>query len=247
MRLLIIRHGDPDYSIDNLTEKGKREVELLSQKLIHENITKIYSSPLGRAKATAAPTAEKLGMDVEILDWLTEYPAGVDLEQAYIDYGIDPKHKNGCPWNTLPQYWTLQDEYFDRHKWQSHPVIQNSKISEVYERVGNGFNELMKRHGYIRNGQIYDIVDGTDETQTIALFCHLGLGLALVSNITTGALPFIWQSFFLPTTSVTTVLTEKYPPYPKQAVMRILGVGDCGHLIAGNEPISTSGLHSNIE
>ena len=28
MRLLIIRHGDPDYVRDSLTEKGRREAEL---------------------------------------------------------------------------------------------------------------------------------------------------------------------------------------------------------------------------
>ena len=28
MKLIIIRHGDPDYSIDSLTEKGWREAEL---------------------------------------------------------------------------------------------------------------------------------------------------------------------------------------------------------------------------
>ena len=32
MKLLIVRHGDPDYSIDSLTEKGWREAELLSKK-----------------------------------------------------------------------------------------------------------------------------------------------------------------------------------------------------------------------
>ena len=25
MKLIIVRHGDPDYSIDGLTEKGKKE------------------------------------------------------------------------------------------------------------------------------------------------------------------------------------------------------------------------------
>ena len=34
MRIMIIRHGDPDYSIDSLTEKGLREAELLSHRLI---------------------------------------------------------------------------------------------------------------------------------------------------------------------------------------------------------------------
>ena len=35
MRLLMIRHGDPDYEHDCLTEKGKREAKLLSQRLVN--------------------------------------------------------------------------------------------------------------------------------------------------------------------------------------------------------------------
>ncbi len=65
MKLLIIRHGDPDYEHDSVTEKGKREVELLGQRLAKENITKIYCSPLGRARATAAPTCRLTGMEPE--------------------------------------------------------------------------------------------------------------------------------------------------------------------------------------
>ena len=38
MRLLIIRHGDPDYARDNLTEKGKREAKLLSEMLAKDKI-----------------------------------------------------------------------------------------------------------------------------------------------------------------------------------------------------------------
>ena len=33
MKLLIIRHGDPDYSIDSLTPTGWVEAELLSHRL----------------------------------------------------------------------------------------------------------------------------------------------------------------------------------------------------------------------
>ena len=38
MRILLIRHGEPDYSTDSLTEKGRREAELLAQRLSRENI-----------------------------------------------------------------------------------------------------------------------------------------------------------------------------------------------------------------
>ena len=54
MRLLIIRHGDPDYARDNLTEKGKREAKLLSEMLAKDKIDYLYCSPLGRAKARCA-------------------------------------------------------------------------------------------------------------------------------------------------------------------------------------------------
>ena len=38
MRILIIRHGDPDYAHDTLTEKGHRETKLLAEKLAKEKI-----------------------------------------------------------------------------------------------------------------------------------------------------------------------------------------------------------------
>ena len=38
MRILIIRHGDPDYERDTLTEKGHREAQLLANRLGKEKI-----------------------------------------------------------------------------------------------------------------------------------------------------------------------------------------------------------------
>lgn len=33
MKLIIIRHGDPDYEHDTLTQKGVREAKLLSERI----------------------------------------------------------------------------------------------------------------------------------------------------------------------------------------------------------------------
>ncbi len=52
MKLLIIRHGDPDYTIDSLTEKGYREAKMLSERIAPMDIAEYYVSPLGRAKIT---------------------------------------------------------------------------------------------------------------------------------------------------------------------------------------------------
>lgn len=60
MKLLIIRHADPDYEKDTLTEKGWREAELLSNRLITLDIKEFYVSPLGRARDTANVTLKKM-------------------------------------------------------------------------------------------------------------------------------------------------------------------------------------------
>ena len=61
MKLLIVRHGDPDYSIDSLTETGWIEAELLSDRLCKLDVKAFYCSPKGRARDTAKATLEKLG------------------------------------------------------------------------------------------------------------------------------------------------------------------------------------------
>ena len=39
MKLIFIRHGEPNYEIDSLTEKGWREAELLSKRTVKWNVT----------------------------------------------------------------------------------------------------------------------------------------------------------------------------------------------------------------
>lgn len=38
MRILLIRHGDPDYVNDTLTEKGRREAALLAKRAVSMNM-----------------------------------------------------------------------------------------------------------------------------------------------------------------------------------------------------------------
>ena len=47
MRIIFIRHGDPDYEKDSLTEKGWREAALLAERVARWKVTDFYVSPLG--------------------------------------------------------------------------------------------------------------------------------------------------------------------------------------------------------
>ena len=73
MKLIFVRHGDPDYVHDSLTERGKIEAEILSERIVKLNVRDFYCSPLGRARETAAYTLEKIGRSAAICDWVREF------------------------------------------------------------------------------------------------------------------------------------------------------------------------------
>ena len=73
MRILFIRHGDPDYANDTLTEKGHREAALLAERAESLNMGECFVSPLGRARHTADYCLKKTGKDARILSWLEEF------------------------------------------------------------------------------------------------------------------------------------------------------------------------------
>ncbi len=73
MKLMIVRHGDPDYSIDSLTETGWQEAELLSLRLAALDVKAFCCSPLGRARDTAkgneiaATALTQFGADIDVI------------------------------------------------------------------------------------------------------------------------------------------------------------------------------------
>lgn len=83
-----------------------------------------------------------------------------------------------------------------------------------------------------------------ENTDTIALFCHFGLGTSIISHVLNMPLIPVWNSVFLPTSSVTTLYFEKHIDSRQIAHGIFAGIGDTSHLFAGDEPISCSGLHT---
>ena len=130
MKLIIVRHGEPNYEIDGLTEKGKVEAELVSRKLTKENISEIYCSVLGRARLTAEPTLKKLGMTAEYCEWLREFDYHVSL--PYLD-------EKSCAWDLLPEFAADQEGLYSPTEWLN---VDHIKNSDVPEQIQTKINEL---------------------------------------------------------------------------------------------------------
>ena len=228
MKLLIIRHGDPDYENDTLTAKGRREASLLADRLAKLDIKHFYCSPMGRAKKTASYTLRKLGGRAAVCGWLREFDK-TRIEDPY----SGPGH---LAWDLLPEHWTEEPLFYDKDKWYDVPYMKESGIEYAYKEVCAGLDRLLARHGYERYENYY--LAKEPNTDTVALFCHFGVGCVLLSHLL-GISPIpLWHGAVALTTSVTELCTEERRE--GKAYFRMNRFGDISHLYAGGEPASFS-------
>lgn len=223
MKLLIIRHGDPDYSIDSLTEKGWREAEYLSEKLEKLKVKEFYVSPLGRAKNTASCTLKKMERTAVEKEWLREFAPQINRP--------DVKGYKKISWDWLPQDWMQEERFFDCEKWMEAPALKEGKVGEEYDWVIRNFDAVLKEHGYEREGRYYRAV--TPNEDTLVFFCHFGLGCVLLSHLLNISPMVLWHHTCAAPTSVTTVVTEERRK--GIASFRMLSFGDVSHLYANDE------------
>ncbi len=134
MELLIVRHGLPEKVIRHdgtpadppLDPSGLQQSDLLADYLVKENVDAIYSSPLQRARQTAAPLAARLGLEVAIHDGVAEWDRN---SHQYIPIE-ELKATNLGAWQAMMRgEWTsdLDQELFHRS-------------------VVDGFEEIIARH-----------------------------------------------------------------------------------------------------
>ena len=226
MRLLLVRHGDPDYIHDSLTADGQREAELLSVRFAGEHVDECFVSPMGRAKATAAPSLEKLGQRARECDWLQEF--SIPVARPDTD-GLSP-----VPWDWLPQDWLQDPRFLDREHWAENPVFSAVGLGESYQEVVTAFDSLLAEHGYVRDGLLYRAE--RPNSKTLAFFCHFGVSCLLLSHLMNVSPMVLWQGLVMAPSSVTTVYTEERRP--GHAVFRTACIGDTSHLYVEKVPPS---------
>lgn len=229
MRLLIIRHGDPDYANDTLTKKGHREAKLLAERLALEKIDYIYSSPLGRARHTADYVARALGKESEVVEkeWLKEFDCPLTLPSG---------RERPIPWDMLPTEWVDNPQMYSADGWFLQDFYKQVDMQAKYAFVADGLDKVLAQHGYTREGKIYRTEEGHDKT--VALFCHFGLEMVLLSHLCNLSPIPLWHHFVALPASVTTLYTEERRE--GTAVFRCCGFGDTGHLYKGGEAPSFS-------
>ena len=224
MKLVIIRHGDPFYEIDSLTETGWEEAKLLAERIPKLDVKAFYVSPLGRAQDTALHTLRKMGAKAEVLPWLQEFSPRIIHPWAT---------RQSCIWDWQPEDWTQEPIFYDPDNWYKVPIFEEAGVEKEYKWVIQSFDELLAKHGYVRDGKIYKAENPNDDT--IVLFCHFGLECLLLSHLLNISPMVLWHGTCAAPSSVTTIYTEERRE--GIASFRMTAFGDVSHLyVAGREP-----------
>jgi len=183
VRIIFVRHGEPNYELDCLTEKGHRQAEACAKRLEHEGISEIFASPMGRAAQTAGYTARLLGLPVETLDYMHE-----------ISWGGEGIPEKAHPW-TLAERMIAQDDYdFYHNEWREHLYFKTNDVMKYVNGISEQFDALLLREGYRHEGTRFFCE--TDEPKNIAVFSHGGSGACVLSHLM--ALPFPYVCTVMP-------------------------------------------------
>ena len=167
MLLYIIRHGDPIYDPDSLTEKGKQQAQALARRLSTHGLDKIFSSPMIRAQQTAQPTCDLLKLDKEILDWTSEQAL---WEETSIT--LENGHGEWCfhlpeAFQKKPEMLTWGDKWYEME-----PYCRGPKMREGYERVCRESDAFTERLGYRREGMMYRPIRPNSTSPCLLLRYH---------------------------------------------------------------------------
>ena len=197
LRIIFVRHGDPDYGKDILTPLGHAQAEAVGKRLAKEKVARIFASPRGRAVQTAEHIAEQLRFakeDITILPFMTEISWGAtEGEQLYM---------KGHPWYCVDRMIADGKSIIDT-SWREDDFFKRNKVMSSVALIGRELDAFLETMGLQREGDYYRIGDLPNETILIA--CHGGSSSVALAHIFNMPFPFI-LNFIHPEMTATTVV-----------------------------------------
>lgn len=202
MRLILVRHAEPNYELDCLTELGHKQAKIAAQRLINEGIEEIYSSPMGRARQTAQAFSDASGIKkIEILDFMHEIRYGPEN---------DLYNEEWSPWAASDKMISKGQELCTEN-WRKIPVFTGNTATIDVDNIMKNADSLLEKWGYKREGLYYRNIRSNDDQHTIALFSHGGSSTALLSRIFNIPFPYLCATLHIPHTGITILRFDRTP------------------------------------
>lgn len=227
MLLFYVRHGDPIYKPDSLTELGHRQAEALVARMKVCAPEKIFSSTSTRAMMTAEPTAHALGLEIEALDWCHEMHAHNDLsyydregKRAWLFRREEPRRLL-----VSPEVKRLGD------KWYTHPELE--KYAPGIQRIQRETDAFMLNLGFRHDPEQGGYLAESPRYDRVALFAHEGFGAAFLSCLLDIPYPMFCTHFEMSHSNITVI---EFRDSEALIIPRVLQHSNDSHLVTADIP-----------
>lgn len=220
MEIVLVRHGQPAWSDGTtafndpgLTPLGHQQAERMAQRVAAlAPFDHVAVSPMVRARETAAPLVDRLGVRPRTLDWLRE----IEL----------PPDWDGAPIDLISQAFR-DSRTRDREQWWEPIAPGAESFRDFHERVTDGLDAALAELGVIPHPRDPSAVwEVPDTVGRVAVVAHAGTNSVILNRLLgIDPTPWEWERFASVHASVTLLSTTRIGPGWIFALDRFSGVG----------------------
>lgn len=232
MRLIFVRHAEPNYEKDCITENGVLQAKSTAKRLSDEDIKAVFASPMGRAVETASYIAKDHGLEVQTLPFMHE------INWGDIDENVPEDKKipyDGHPWTIGHLYLSEDKDNVASPKWRDHHFFKDNKLITYYDLISKEFDKFLENYGIVRKNNLYFCEKECNDT--VLLVAHGGSGSVMFSHVLSLPLPFVLTSMPYGVCSVS--ILEFSPANDGVIVPRLELFNDMRHL----DKVKVEALH----
>lgn len=219
VEILFVRHGQPAWARDDvpqmdpeLTELGEQQAMLVAERLGKGGASSLVTSPAVRARSTAAPLAQRLGLEPEVVEDLLEFQLPDWSRLTMMEVALKFREAR----SREPHEW-----------WDG--LDGGEKFRDFHARVQRGLSTVLRSRGVtVLDGHDTPIFQVEQDFGRLVVFGHGGTN-AVAMNILLGVpcVPWEWERFAIAHAGFVRL---KAIPLGRGRIFSLRAFNDCEHL-----------------
>lgn len=203
MELLLIRHGQPNWTPEriarndpDLTELGHEQARRVAHRLEPlERVDELWVSTMKRARQTSAPVSAALEQETEAYDWLQEIN--------------NPPNWEGAPADQIDRALSRANLRSMDEMWDGLPGGESFRA--FHQRVVTGLQETLANHGIApmsdEHRHLWTI---DDPDKRVIIVAHAGTNAVVLGHLLgLEPVPWEWERFRQPHTGVSRLTVSR--------------------------------------